>query len=81
MKTIIYNGKKITLTNNATLTGGSFPVGSDGVYNGNWYESTGHDENGVEYIIRWANVDWESIADADEGNACDWDNPDYVDEI
>jgi hypothetical protein len=81
METIIYNGKKITLTNDPHLAGGSFPVGSDGMYNGNWYEATGRDGGGAEYIVRWTNVDWDSIEDGDESDACDWNNPDYVDEL
>ena len=70
---------QLTLTQDAYISGGSFSVGT-GVarYNGNWYEAHAVDEDGKEYMVYWTSVDWDN---EDEGDACDWDNPDYIRQI
>ena len=79
MKVQLDNGKtvEVDLTQDAYVTGGSFPT-AWGMYNGEWYEAHAEDEDGNEYIVRWTDVNW---GVEDEGDACDWDNPDYVQEI
>ena len=75
---ITMNGKTITLTQDAYPTGGSFRVGTEAKYTGDWYEAHAEDSDGNEYMVRWTDVDW----DADDGaDACDWDNPDYIQPI
>ena len=70
---------ELTLTQEAYPTSGSFPVGTEtAMFNGSWYQSHAIDADGNEYIVRWTAVDW----DAEDGSdACDWDNPDYIDKI
>lgn len=79
MKVELDNGKivEVELTQDAYATGGSFPT-LGGMYNGEWYEAHGEDEGGNEYMVRWTDVNWRV---EDEGDACDWNAPDYVQEI
>ncbi len=72
------NGKTVTLTQEAYPAGGSFPVGQEATYNGHWYEAAAEDNDGNEYIVRWTDVDWSA---EDESDACDWDNPNYIQAI
>ena len=71
---ITSDGKTYALTQDAYPTGGSFDAGI-GRYDGNWYEAHAEDTEGNEYMIRWTRVDWDA---EDGGDACDWDNPDYI---
>jgi hypothetical protein len=73
------NFDEMTLTQDAHPSKGSFPVGNGmAMYNGSWYEAHAKDGDGNEYMVRWTNVDW----DAEDGaDACDWDNPDYIQEL
>lgn len=82
MKAITQDGKRveIELTQEASIQGGSFPVGGRGgyvAYNGRWYEAAAEDKKGREYIVRWIDVDWN---EEDESRRCNWKKPDYVDE-
>ena len=66
----------LTLTQQAYATGGSFPIGTGTArFNGNWYEAHAEDSDENEYIVYWTDVNWDCD---DEGDACDWDNPDYI---
>jgi hypothetical protein len=67
--------EKLTLTQEAYPTGGSFPVDGRYTYNGDWYEAHAEDEEGNEHMVRWTNVDWDA---EDSSDTCDWDNPDYI---
>jgi hypothetical protein len=71
---ITNDGKAYALTQDAYPTGGSFGTDDGARYDGNWYEAHAVDEDGNEYTIYWTRVNW----DADSGDACDWDNPDYI---
>jgi len=79
MKVQLENKKtvELELTQNPFATGGSFPT-LGGVYNGEWYEAHAEDSGGKEYMVRWTNVNW---GVDDESDACDWGNPDYVQEM
>lgn len=77
MEVKLENGNKVELEliQDAYATGGSFPAGKDANYNGNWYEANAEDSDGNEYMVRWTDVNWD---EEDQGNACDWENPNYV---
>ena len=75
---ITSGGKAYALRQDAYPAVGSFDTG-DGRYDGNWYEAGAVDADDNKYTIYWTRVNWDDINESqDEGNACDWDNPDYI---
>lgn len=58
----------------AFATGGSFVTPDGESYNGNWYEAHAEKEEN-EYRVIWTDVNWDA---EDGGDACDWENPDYI---
>ena len=70
MTKVVLEGLKI---GEPYIEGGSFATNAS-TYNGNWYQAHAEDADGNEYTVIWTDVDW----DDEEGDACDWDNPDYV---
>jgi len=75
---LTYSGKEIELTSDPGISGGSFPIGDQANYNGNWYQADAVDSNGNEYVVYWTTVDWDA---EDESEACDWENPDYIKKV
>ena len=59
----------------AHIEGGSFLTDNGYVYYGKWYQAYAEDNEGEEYMVIWTDVDWDA---EDSGDACDWDNPDYI---
>jgi hypothetical protein len=65
--------KKITITQDAYINGGSVRAGGNSPYELTaWYEAEAEDADGNEYRVIWTidNPDAE-----DQSDACDWENP------
>ena len=72
---VIKDGKAYALREDAYPEGGSWTDDDGWTHSGDWYEASATDAEENEYIIRWTRVDWEA---EDGGDACDWNNPDYI---
>lgn len=79
------NQIRIKLTDNAHIEGynGAFyrftteegKPSACGIWD-NWYEATAVDDNGNQYRVVWnIKPDFDINSNADESDACDWDNP------
>ncbi len=79
MKTII------KLTQDAYAVGGyrrlATEDGKDSIYalSGDWYEAWAVDGEGRKYFVAWELRD-DYDPNSDEGDACDWNNPYYVED-
>lgn len=70
--TIEYKGLKLTLDQDAYITG---------THEEPYFEAQAHDEQGNEYMVTWyPKSDWDE-SDIDASDACDWDNPDEVSKL
>jgi len=66
MNKYTYNGKQITLTQQAYLTG---------KYGNAVYKAAAVDDDGNEYMVIWHPYDRSGKGCEDESDACNWDTP------